>query len=91
MILVGRLRGWPLTFCNWTAGIDRPRGRRLSRILTERNDVFMKAGGFFGSINQDTFDAHENVAYPWRFETLLAVSRVLKDDANSKLLLMSNA
>jgi len=43
--------------------------------------VFMRAGGFFGSINQDTFDAHENVAYSVAFRTLLAVSKVLKDEA----------
>ena len=53
----------------------------FSRILRKETDVFMKAGGFFGSINQDTFDAHENVAYSVAFRTLLAVSRVLKDDA----------
>ena len=49
--------------------------------LRQKTDVFMRAGGFFGSINQDTFDAHENVAYSVAFRTLLAVSRVLKDDA----------
>jgi hypothetical protein len=49
--------------------------------LRQKADVFIRAGGFFGSINQDTFDAHENVAYSVAFRTLLAVSRVLKDDA----------
>ena len=52
-----------------------------SQTLRRKTDVFMRAGGFFGSINQDTFDAHENVAYSVAFRTLLAVSRVLKDDA----------
>lgn len=49
--------------------------------LRQKTDVFMRAGGFFGSINQDTFDVHENVAYSVAFRTLLAVSRVLKDNA----------
>jgi len=49
--------------------------------LRQKSDVFMRAGGFFGSINQDTFDAHENVAYSVAFRTLLAVSRVLDDDS----------
>jgi hypothetical protein len=51
-----------------------------SQELRKRTDVFMNAGGIFGSINQDTFDAHENVAYSVAFRTLLAASRVLKDD-----------
>ncbi len=51
-----------------------------SRELRNRTNVFINAGGFFGSINQDTFDAHENVAYSVAFRTLLAVSRVLKDE-----------
>jgi len=49
--------------------------------LRQKSGVFMRAGGFFGSINQDTSDAHEDVAYSVAFRTLLAVSRVLKDDA----------
>jgi hypothetical protein len=50
-----------------------------SQPLREKTAVFVGAGGFFGSINQDTFDAHENVAYSVAFRTLLGVSRVLKD------------
>ena len=52
-----------------------------SQTLRQNTDVFIRAGGFFGSINQDTFDAHENVAYSVAFRTLLAVSSVLKDEA----------
>ena len=52
-----------------------------SATLRQKTAVFMRAGGIFGSINQDTFDAHENVAYSVAFRILLAVSRVLKDDA----------
>jgi len=42
--------------------------------------VFMKAGGIFGSINHDTYDPHENVAYSVAFRTLLPASRLLKSD-----------
>lgn len=52
-----------------------------SEALRQKTGVFMRAGGIFGSINQDTFDAHENVAYSVAFRTLLAVSRVLKDES----------
>ncbi|MCX6905821.1 MAG: hypothetical protein NTW03_20535 [Verrucomicrobia bacterium] len=48
--------------------------------LQARTEVFMRAGGIFGSINHDTYDPHENVAYSVAFRTLLRVSRVLKDD-----------
>jgi len=42
--------------------------------------VFTNAGGIFGSINHDTYDPHENVAYSVAFRTLLPVARLLKDD-----------
>ena len=41
----------------------------------------MDAGGIFGSINHDTYDPHESVAYAVAFRTLMLVSRVLEDDA----------
>lgn len=49
--------------------------------LRRRVRVFMEAGGIFGSINHDTYDAHENVAYSVAFRTLLAAARVLGDPA----------
>ncbi len=49
--------------------------------LRVKTDVFMRAGGIFGSINHDTYDPHENVAYSVAFRTLLLVSRVLDDSA----------
>ena len=52
-----------------------------SPLLRKKTSVFMHAGGFFGSINQDTYDPHEDVAYAVAFRTLLGVSRVLKDEA----------
>jgi hypothetical protein len=41
--------------------------------------VFMDHGGFFGSINHDTYDEHENVAYSVAFRTLRQVARLLND------------
>jgi len=48
--------------------------------LRVKTAVFMRAGGIFGSINHDTYDPQENVAYSVAFRTLQLVSRVLKDD-----------
>jgi hypothetical protein len=49
--------------------------------LRARVAVFVQAGGIFGSINHDTYDPHENVAYSVAFRTLLPISRLLQDDA----------
>ena len=49
--------------------------------LKKKTAAFIRAGGIFGSINHDTFDAQENVAYAVAFRTLLGVSRLLKDEA----------
>jgi hypothetical protein len=49
--------------------------------LCQKTEVFRRAGGIFGSINHDTFDPHEDVAYAVAFRTLLLTARVLKDDA----------
>ena len=48
--------------------------------LKEKTRAFIQAGGIFGSINHDTYDPHENVAYSVAFRTLLLASRVLKDE-----------
>ncbi len=37
---------------------------------TTLGDAFMAAGGFWGSINHDTYDDHENVAYSVAFRVL---------------------
>ncbi|MBN2474883.1 MAG: hypothetical protein JXB62_09775 [Pirellulales bacterium] len=47
--------------------------------LRQKTATFIRAGGIFGSINHDTYDPHENVAYSVAFRTLLVVSRVLDD------------
>ena len=49
--------------------------------LREKAGIFLRAGGIFGSINHDTYDPHENVAYSVAFRTLMRVAGVLKDDA----------
>jgi hypothetical protein len=49
--------------------------------LRQKTKVFVEAGGIFGSINHDTYDPHENLAYSVAFRTLLLASRVLKDEA----------
>jgi len=65
---------------------------QLKTALTERGlanyqaavrrkvDVIMEAGGIFGSINHDTYDEHESVAYAVAFRTLRAAARLLGDD-----------
>lgn len=41
--------------------------------------AFTENGGFFGSINHDTYDRHENVAYAVAFRTLLRTAELLED------------
>jgi hypothetical protein len=43
--------------------------------------VFMDNGGFFGSINHDTYDERENVAYSVAFRTLRQVANLLNDES----------
>ena len=49
--------------------------------IRQRTKVFIDNGGFFGSINHDTYDEHENVAYSVAFRTLRQVAKLLHDDA----------
>lgn len=48
--------------------------------LANKVRAFTQAGGFFASINHDTYDPQENVAYSVAFRTLLPASTLLKDD-----------
>jgi hypothetical protein len=48
--------------------------------LKAKTGAFIQAGGIFGSINHDTYDPQENVAYSVAFRTFLLASRVLKDE-----------
>jgi hypothetical protein len=60
----------------WTALTER-KLFDYSIQIAERTAIFMRAGGIFGSINHDTYDAHENVAYSVAFRVLVPISRVL--------------
>ncbi len=48
--------------------------------IKKRIKVFMEAGGIFGSINHDTYDHHENVAYSVAFRVLRQAAKLLDDD-----------
>ena len=52
--------------------------------LAKKTRVFMEAGGFFGSINHDTYDPRECVSYSVAFRTLRLIAKVLGDDAARK-------
>ncbi len=52
-----------------------------TQAVRQQTKVFMDNGGFFGSINHDTYDEHENVAYSVAFRTLRQVAKLLDDDA----------
>jgi hypothetical protein len=63
------------------AALTRRKLAEYSASLREKSAVFVRAGGIFGSINHDTYDPHENVAYSVAFRTLRLVAQVLRDDA----------
>ena len=48
--------------------------------IKKRIKVFMNAGGIFGSINHDTYDHHENVAYSVAFRVLRQAAKLLDDE-----------
>ncbi len=48
--------------------------------MRELAQIFINAGGIFGSINHDTYDEHECVAYAVTFRTFKTLSTVLNDD-----------
>ncbi len=52
--------------------------------VQQKTATFIRAGGIFGSINHDTYDPHENVAYSVAFRTLLSISRLLDDETIRK-------
>lgn len=51
------------------------------KAIDEKVNVFIDAGGIFGSINHDTYDPHENVAYSVAFRTLLPASKLLAKES----------
>ncbi len=50
------------------------------QLLTEQCDVFVRSGGFFGSINHDTCDRAECVSYAVAFRTLRRAADVLDNE-----------
>jgi hypothetical protein len=48
--------------------------------IKKRIKVFMDLGGIFGSINHDTYDHHENVAYSVAFRVLRQAAQLLDED-----------
>jgi len=48
-------------------------------VIRQKCAVFVRLGGIFGSINHDTYDRHENVAYAVAFRTLHRAARLLND------------
>ena len=52
-----------------------------TQILAEKTQVFMAQGGIFGSINQDTYDADENVARAVAFRVMRVLAQILDDEA----------
>lgn len=48
--------------------------------IREKVDIFVNRGGFFGSINHDTYDAHENVAYAVAFRVLHQAANLLRNE-----------
>ena len=48
--------------------------------IKEKIGAFIKAGGIFGSINHDTYDEHENVAYSVAFRVLREAAKLLGDE-----------
>jgi hypothetical protein len=51
-----------------------------STVIKIKTQVFTNLGGIFGSINHDTYDPNENVAYSVAFRTLLQISKLFKDE-----------
>ena len=51
----------------------------FSKELREKAYLFIDNGGFYGSINHDTYDDDENVSYAVAFRVLNKISKILDD------------
>jgi hypothetical protein len=49
-------------------------------VIAEKTRVFMENGGFYGSINHDTYDRNENVAHAVAFRVLRSAAELLQSD-----------
>lgn len=50
-----------------------------SEEIKEKTNIFIKNGGFYGSINHDTYDDNENVSYAVAFRVLKEVANLFND------------
>ncbi|MGC9004222.1 MAG: hypothetical protein ACP5KZ_05930 [bacterium] len=50
----------------------------FKREVEEKSELYMRKGGFLGSLNHDTYDKEENVSIAVGFRALLQVARLLK-------------
>jgi len=48
--------------------------------ISKKINVFIESGGFYGSINHDTYDEDENVAHAVAFRVLRGAARLLRSD-----------
>jgi hypothetical protein len=58
-------------------GLTRRELADYREIVRQKTNIFIEAGGFFGSINHDTYDEHENVAYSVAFRVLREAAKLL--------------
>ncbi|NQT01265.1 MAG: DUF2961 domain-containing protein, partial [Planctomycetes bacterium] len=61
------------------AGLSKRGLADYTETIRQKISIFMEAGGFFGSINHDTYDEHENVAYSVAFRVLREAASLLDD------------
>ena len=55
--------------------------RDCTKEIRRAANVFREIGGAFGSINLDTYDDHENVAYSIGFRVLIRAAALLRDNS----------
>lgn len=63
------------------AGLTKRGLADYSETIQSKCRVFMRQGGIFGSINHDTYDPHENVAYSVAFRTFMLAADALRDNS----------
>jgi hypothetical protein len=61
------------------AGLTERKLADYRSVIKDKIYSFINAGGIFGSINHDTYDKHENVAYAVAFRVLFQCSKILND------------
>jgi hypothetical protein len=61
-------------------GLTQRRLADYKNQIKEKIRAFIKVGGIFGSINHDTYDEHEDVAYAVAFRVLRDAAKLLGDE-----------